>query len=99
MLDHVRFLAQLVKLELIHCERRMIERRIKAAKFPATKSLDSFDFRTAPSLNSVSVNTIRPREQANAGAGVSPLRVDPATRERLLLPAPAAPARPTSAPG
>jgi DNA replication protein DnaC len=32
-------------------ERRMIERRIKAAKFPATKSLDSFDFKAIPSLN------------------------------------------------
>jgi DNA replication protein DnaC len=31
----------------------MIERRIKAAKFPATKSLDSFDFTAIPSLNKV----------------------------------------------
>jgi len=30
-LDHVRFLARLVELELIDRERRMIERRIKAA--------------------------------------------------------------------
>ena len=36
---HVRFLARLVELELIDRERRMIERRIKAAKFPAVKSL------------------------------------------------------------
>ena len=34
-LDHVRFLARLVELELIDRERRMIERRIKAARFPA----------------------------------------------------------------
>ena len=40
-LDHVRFLARLVELELIDRERRMIERRIKAAKFPAVKSLPS----------------------------------------------------------
>ena len=33
----------------------MVERRIKAAKFPATKSLDSFDFKTIPSLNKVLV--------------------------------------------
>ena len=38
-------------LELIERERRMIERRIKAAKFPATKSLDSFDFKAIASLN------------------------------------------------
>jgi DNA replication protein DnaC len=31
-------------LELIDRERRMVERRIKAAKFPTVKSLDSFDF-------------------------------------------------------
>ena len=43
-LDHVQFLARLVELELIDRERRMIERRIKAAKFPAPKSLDGFDF-------------------------------------------------------
>ena len=41
--DHVRFLARLVELELIDRERRMIERRIKAAKFPAVKSLPSRD--------------------------------------------------------
>jgi DNA replication protein DnaC len=29
----------------------MVERRIKAAKFPAIKSLDSFDFKAMPSLN------------------------------------------------
>lgn len=43
--DHVQFLTRLVELELIDRERRMVERRIKAAKFPAVKSLDSFDFR------------------------------------------------------
>ena len=31
----------------------MIERRIKAAKFPATKSLDSFDYKVIASLNKV----------------------------------------------
>ena len=33
----------------------MIERRIKAARFPATKSLDSFDFAAIPSLNKMQV--------------------------------------------
>ena len=36
--DHVQYLLRLCELELIERERRMIERRIKAAKFPATKS-------------------------------------------------------------
>ena len=53
--DHVQFLARLVELELIDRERRMIERRIKAAKFPTTKSLDSFDFKAIPSLNKMQV--------------------------------------------
>src|ERR1700684_80346 len=43
-LDHVRFLLRLIELELIDRERRMVERRIKEARFTAAKSLDSFDF-------------------------------------------------------
>ena len=49
--DHIHYLARLCEMELIDRERRMIERRIKAAKFPSTKSLDSFDFKIMPSLN------------------------------------------------
>ena len=41
--DHVRYLVRLTELELIDRERRMVERRIRMAKFPAVKSLDSFD--------------------------------------------------------
>ena len=33
----------------------MVERRIKAAKFPVTKSLDSFDFKAIPKLNEMQV--------------------------------------------
>jgi DNA replication protein DnaC len=51
----VQFLARLVELELIDRERRMIERRIKAARFPAVKSIDSFDFKAIPSLNKMRV--------------------------------------------
>jgi DNA replication protein DnaC len=53
--DHVQFLARLVELDMIDRERRMIERRIKAAKFPAVKSLDSFDFKAIPALNKMQV--------------------------------------------
>ncbi|MCP5084692.1 MAG: ATP-binding protein [Alphaproteobacteria bacterium] len=49
--DHIQYLLRLCELELIERERRMIERRIKAAKFPAVKSLDSFDFKAMASLN------------------------------------------------
>jgi DNA replication protein DnaC len=44
-------LLRLAELELIERERRMIERRIKEARFPTVKSLDSFDFTAIPSLN------------------------------------------------
>ena len=53
--DHVHYLARLTELELIDRERRMVERRIKSAKFPAVKSLDSFDFKAIPSLNKMMV--------------------------------------------
>jgi DNA replication protein DnaC len=49
--DHPRYLLRLAELELIDRERRMVERRIKEARFPAVKSLDSFDFAAIPSLN------------------------------------------------
>jgi DNA replication protein DnaC len=49
--DHVRYLARLIELELIDREARMVDRRIKAAKFPAIKSLESFDFDAIPTLN------------------------------------------------
>ena len=53
--DHVRYLVRLSELELIDRERQMIERRIRQAKFPAVKSLDSFDFKAIPSLNKILV--------------------------------------------
>ena len=54
-LDHVQFLARLIELEMIDRERRMMERRIKAAKFPAVKSLDSLDSKAIPALNKMQV--------------------------------------------
>ena len=49
--DHIRYLSRLIELELIDREARMVERRIKAAKFPAIKSLETFDFDAIPTLN------------------------------------------------
>jgi DNA replication protein DnaC len=49
--DHVRYLLRLAELELIDREQRLVERRIRAARFPAVKSLDSYDFTALPSLN------------------------------------------------
>ena len=42
--DHPGYLLRLSELELIDRHHRMVDRRIKAARFPATKSLDTFDF-------------------------------------------------------
>jgi len=56
--DHVRYLLRLAELELIERERRMVERRIRAARFPAVKSLDSFDFTAIPSLNKMLVTEL-----------------------------------------
>jgi DNA replication protein DnaC len=53
--DHPRYLLRLIELELIDRERRTIERRIKTAKFPAVKGLDTFDFTAIPSLNKMLV--------------------------------------------
>jgi len=50
-LDHTRYLLRLSELELLDRERRLVERRIRAAHFPAVKSLDSFDFAAIPALN------------------------------------------------
>jgi len=53
--DHPRYLLRLIELELIDRERRVVERRIRQAKFPAPKSLDTFDFTTILSLNKMLV--------------------------------------------
>lgn len=46
--DHPGYLLRLAELELIDRHHRMVERRIKAARFPAVKSLDTFDFLAIP---------------------------------------------------
>jgi DNA replication protein DnaC len=53
--DHTGYLLRLSELELLERERRLIERRIRQARFPAVKSLDSFDFGVMPSLNKMLV--------------------------------------------
>jgi DNA replication protein DnaC len=54
-LDYPRYLFRLSELELLDRERRATERRIKQARFPVVKSLDSFDFLAIPSLNKLLV--------------------------------------------
>ena len=84
-IDHVGYLLRLVELELIERERRTVERRIREAKFPAVKSLDSFDFLALPSLNKVLVlelarsEYVRRRENViavgNSGTGKSHIAI------------------------
>jgi DNA replication protein DnaC len=81
-LDHVQFLARLVELEMIDRERRMIERRIKAAKFPAVKSLDSFDFKAIPALNKMQVLELARCEWPYGDASIAYRLTDRAARER-----------------
>lgn len=53
--DHVEYLFRLSEREMIERDRRKVERRIKAARFPVVKSLDSFDFAAIPKLNKMQV--------------------------------------------
>jgi DNA replication protein DnaC len=48
--DYPRFLLRLCELERIDRERRNVE-WIRLARFPQTKSFDTFDFSAQPSLN------------------------------------------------
>ena len=49
--DHLTYLLQVTELELLERERKAAERRLKAARFPSLKSLESFDFAARPSVN------------------------------------------------
>jgi DNA replication protein DnaC len=53
--DYPRYLLRMTELELLERERRSTERRVRQAKFPVTKSLDSFDFFAMPTLNKAMV--------------------------------------------
>jgi DNA replication protein DnaC len=54
-LDPSRFLLRLAELELVERAQRTIERRIREARFPAVKDLDSFDFGALPALDKTAV--------------------------------------------
>jgi DNA replication protein len=49
--DHLSYLLQVSELELLERERKAAERRLKAARFPSLKSLETFDFTARPSVN------------------------------------------------
>ena len=62
--DHPQYLLRLAELELIDRHQRMMERRIRAARFPAVKSLDTFDFLAIPSVNKALVTELARCEHA-----------------------------------
>jgi DNA replication protein DnaC len=49
--DYPTYLLRLAERELLDRERRSAERRVKAAGFPVIKTLDTFEFKSQPSLN------------------------------------------------
>ena len=49
--DYQTYLLRLAEVELADRERRAAERRVKAARFPVLKTLDTFDFKAQPALN------------------------------------------------
>jgi DNA replication protein DnaC len=49
--DFPTYLLRLAERELLDRERRAAERRVKEARFPVVKTLDTFDFKAQPSIN------------------------------------------------
>lgn len=49
--SYLRYLAAVLEQELLHREEASLKRRLKAACFPVTKTLDSFDFTAVPGLS------------------------------------------------
>ena len=56
--DYPTYLLRLCERELLDREQRAAERRIKAARFPVLKTLDSFDFTAQPSINEALVREL-----------------------------------------
>jgi len=49
--DYPTYLMRLAERELLDRERRAAERRVKEARFPVVKTLDTFDFKAQSSIN------------------------------------------------
>lgn len=56
--DYQTFLLRLAEAELADRERRAAERRVKEARLPVIKTLDTFDFKAQPSLNQALVREL-----------------------------------------
>ena len=85
--DHPQYLLRLAKLELIDSRQRMVERRTRAARLPAVKSLDTVDFPAIPSRNKALVVELARCEYiqrwenviavGNSGTGKTHVALDP----------------------
>ena len=56
--DYATFLLRLAEREVADREQRATQRRIKAAKFPVIKTIDTFDFSAQPSVNQTLVREL-----------------------------------------
>ena len=56
--SHSQYLKNLAEKEVAVRKQRRIQRHIKEAKLPPGKTLDSFDFKTAPSVNKQMVDAL-----------------------------------------
>ena len=68
--DHLQF----CELELLDRERRASDRRLKAAKFPNYKTLDTFNFKSQPLINKVLVTELTRGEYIDRKENVLPFR-------------------------
>ena len=68
--SHPDYLLRLAELELTDRHQRTVQRRIRAARFPATKILDTFDFSANPSLNQPMVMQLARCEYVERGENI-----------------------------
>ena len=68
--SHPDYLLRLAELEVTDRHQRMVQRRIRAARFPTTKSLDAFDFSAIPSVNQPLVMQLARCEYIERGENV-----------------------------
>ena len=82
--NHPEYLLGLAELQLIDRHQRMVERRTRAARFPAVKSLDTFDFLAIPSMNKALVMELARCEYIQRRENV--ITVPTAAPARLMSP-------------
>ncbi len=68
--DYETYLLRLVEREVTGRQQRAMERRIKAAKFPTIKTIDSFDFKAQPTIKEAQVKQLLNGEFINVPENV-----------------------------